>query len=300
MKISTQTGVIDRNFGIQESLELHTEAGFKAIDYLLSEKAISWESVPFNNPFSNEFREYFENKFKETNSYGIEVIQTHAPYRRPFQCDSEGYAMVLEQTKRAIYATKYLHSPYIVAHPVLHPDFNNGKNREKGIDANIRYFSKLAPALKETGVVLCIENLYWGLQDEGKTPCICSDAETLSEVIDTLNETYGEHFAACLDTGHALISGNNPVTMVNALGKRIYTLHIHDSFGTFDDHQIPGRGIIDWKSFMKALNEINYDGYFNFETDCLYYDFLEHFKDKAVMMNALKLLHSVGETLLKI
>lgn len=298
MLLSTQTGVTDRAFGEAESYRIIAEAGFKGIDFLLSEKAIPWNESFFADVNSKEFKEFFTKKRELAGAYGFKIVQTHAPYRRPFQFDKEGYEMVLGQCERAIYATALLESPYIVAHPVTHPDFNNGQNHEKGVDANVRFFSKLVPSLKETGVKICIENLYVGEVESAKTPNICSDGESLAEVIDVLNATHGECFAACLDTGHALISGNDPTKVLKALGKRVATLHIHDSYGTFDDHLSPGYGIIDWKAFLKALGEIGYEGAFNFEADNYYYNFLKPYFDKTVMQDAMKLLYTTGVSMI--
>lgn len=299
MTLSTQTGVTDRAFGVEESYKMISTAGFTAIDFLLSEKAIPWNEGFFTNVISSEFTDFFNKKHLQARSYGLEIIQTHAPYRRPFQYDKEGYEMVLKQTERAIYATSLLHSPYIVAHPILHPDFNNGQNREQGIEANIRFFGKLVPVLKETGVKMCIENLYFGEQESAKLPNICSDGDSLAEVIDTLNEAHGKYFSACLDTGHALISGNDPTKMVKRLGSRITTLHIHDSRGILDDHLSPGCGIIDWQSFLKALGEAGYQGTFNFEVDNYFYDFLKPYFDKTVMYDAIRLLYTLGTSMVK-
>ena len=299
MKISTQTGPIDRKYGNDVCVKMLTDSGFDGIDYSLTGKAFPWNDEKFSNPHNQEFKQFFECESERIRNHGIEIVQTHSPYRRPFQCDAEGYAMVLEQTIRAIYATGYMSAPYIVVHPVLHPDFNNGMNREKGIEANIKYFSKLVPALKETGVVACIENLYWGNPYEAKTPNCCSAPDQLSEVIDTLNGIYGHHFAACLDTGHAIVCGYEPADVLRKLGKRVSTLHIHDSLGILDDHLLPGAGIIKWDDFMDALYEVEYKGTFNFEADLYLEATAQPIYDTDVMQNSLNLLYSAGRAMTK-
>lgn len=297
MLLSTQAGNLCNHFGEEETLKMLSAAGFNAMDYSITQNMIPWQEEKFANPHSAEFKEYFEKKKKLLDFYGIKAIQTHSPYRRPFQCDSEGYKMVLQQSICAVYATAYLGAPHIVGHPIAHPDFDNGANREQGIDANIRYFEKLVPALKDAGVVMCIENLYRGELDKPKISNACSSATDLCEVIDTLNSKYGPCFAACLDTGHAIISGNEPVSMLSELGSRVCTLHIHDSQGIYDDHQIPGRGITKWDEFMVMLREVDYKGYFNFEVDNYFEDLIKTYYDKMVMQDALKLLYTMGASL---
>ena len=298
MLLSTQAGNLYKSFGEETTLKMMAEAGFKGLDYSITQNMVPWNEEFFTKPLTAEFKVHFEDIEKRTASYGIKIIQTHSPYRRPFQCDSEGYKMVLEQSICAIYATAYLGAPYIVAHPVAHPDFDNGANRDKGIDANIRYFEKLVPTLKDTGVVMCIENLYRGELDKPKIANACSSAADLCEVIDTLNSKYGPCFAACLDTGHALISGNEPVSMLKELGCRVRALHIHDSRGIYDDHQIPGRGIAKWAEFMAMLREVDYKGYLNFEVDTYFEDLIQPYYDESVMQDALKLLYTTGISLI--
>ena len=299
MKISTQAGMIERKYGKDVCFKILANAGFDGIDYLLSEKAIPWNNNLFSDVLTSAFKEYFESVAKQIRAYGLEVFYTHSPYRRPFQCDAEGYAMVLQQTIRAIYATAYMNCPFIVVHPIVHPDFNNGEQKDAALDANIKYFKKLAPALKESGVVACIENLYYGAVNEAKIPNACSDPDQLCALIDTLNADCGNHFAACLDTGHAIVCGQDPAAFVRKLGKRLSALHVHDSLGKYDDHFLPGDGIGNWKDFVNALYEIEYGGVFNFEADGYMEDFARPvYNDKVeVMQDAMKLLCTVGHAM---
>lgn len=42
-------------------------------------------------------------------------------------------------------------------------------------------------------------------------------------------------------------------------------LHLHDNYGTRDDHSMPYFGTIDWDEIMRALRDIGYEGTFNYE-----------------------------------
>ena len=42
-------------------------------------------------------------------------------------------------------------------------------------------------------------------------------------------------------------------------------LHLHDNYGTRDDHSMPYFGTIDWEEIMRALRDIGYEGTFNYE-----------------------------------
>lgn len=297
MKFSTQFGVLTRRFGPEVSLKILADAGFESCDYSLTDKSANWNDVRLGDATSPEFKAYFENIANIAKKYNIEIGMTHAPYCMVFSSSHEEYAQTQEHTIRAIYATKLLNCPYIVVHPVMHPDFNNGKNPERALQANLDYFKGLVPALKETGVIACIENLYWGKRTDPKTPNSCTTPEQLIKIIDTLNELYGPHFAACLDTGHATISGENAIEFVEKLGKRLRTLHIQDNFGVLDNHVVPGRGVIDWKAFMKTFRESGYEGTFNFEVDGYLDDFNREWFGVDVITQSLKTLYLIGKTM---
>ena len=302
MKTSIQHSVLGKNVSLEENLKSIAMAGFEAVDLSVTGNVITWEDGIFTDPFNSEFVDYFKKVAATVAENGLELYQTHAPYCRPFQCDANSYATVLRQTIRAVYATAYMNCKYIVAHPIIHPDFNRDNNREQGIQANLKYFSALVPVLKETGVIMCIENLYWGEVGQAKVSNACSGADQLIEVIDTLNATHGPYFAACLDTGHAVAAGHDPVEMLRLLGKRIRSLHLHDSWGLLDDHLFPATaGNLDWNDFCKVLGEIGYDGAFNFEV--IFYpqnSFIKADSYEAYCAATLKMLSDVAHSMVEL
>ena len=302
MKTSVQNRIINKRAGIKKALQLIADAGFEAVDLSLTGNMISWEEEMFKDPFDPAFRDHFRKIRAAVDEQDLELYQTHAPYCRVFQCDPDLYAAVQQQILRSIYAAAYMECRYIVAHPIVYPAFNKGANREEAIRTNLVFFRELAPALKETGVVMCIENLYWGLAGQTKVPNACSEAGQLIEVIDTLNDSCGPHFAACLDTGHAVCSGQDPVEMLRKLGKRVRALHLHDSWGRMDDHLMPANSnIFDWHEFCRTLGEIGYDGTFNNEVE-LYPEnvYTDRESYDAFLSASLKMLSGIAHTMVKI
>ena len=298
MKISTQFGVFTKKYGPEVSLKMLGDAGFESCDYSLTANAIPWETEPLTDRNTPEFNAYFENILSIARKNNVEIGMTHAPYCMVFRSVKEEYELNLDQTIRAVYATKLLECPYIVVHPVLHPDFNNGQEPERAFLANIDYFTALVPALKETGVVACVENLYWGERKDPKTPNSCTTPEQLIKIIDTLNEMHGPYFAACLDTGHATISGEDAIDFVQKLGDRLRTLHINDNYGVIDNHVVPGKGVIDWAEFMKVFKASGYKGTFNFEPDGYHDDFNRKLYSVETITQSLKTIYLIGKDLL--
>jgi len=226
------------------------------------------------------------------------MYQCHAPYAKVTISDPAFYAQLQQQTIRSIYASGYMECPNIVAHPVLHIDFCDGKNKELARQTTLDYFSGLVPALRETGVTMCIENLFFYINEEKRwAPNYCSDAEDLCDVIDTLNGIHGPHFAACLDTGHAVVAKQDPAEMLRILGKRTKVLHIQDNLGVRDEHLIPTEGKIDWKRVATALGQIGYTGTFNFEVTNPFGALRNDTFSRETFRCACKYLYLVGRSL---
>lgn len=295
MKISTGTLGVIRTYGLENGLPILAEAGFEAIDYPLYAAVMNWDDELFLDPSSPAFAEHFKAIAKTIRSCGLELRQCHAPYTIN---DFTLYPQLQEHSIRAIYAAGYMECPYIVAHPVMMPEFSFGKNKAQALQTSLDYFSAMVPALKDTGVTMCIENLC--LTDpvtKKEVPNYGTEPEDLCDVIDNLNDIYGPHFAACLDTGHAVLTGLDPCHLANVLGTRIRVLHIHDNGGVTDDHLIPTRGIINWKEFAAALGASGYSGTFNFESNKYFMDFSKDTYSRETFRQACNLLYNIGRSL---
>lgn len=68
------------------------------------------------------------------------------------------------------------------------------------------------------------------------------------------------HIGVCLDTGHLVRAGDDPIAAVRALGPRLHALHVKDvaKEGTHDC--IVGQGRTDWVAFFTACREVDFDG----------------------------------------
>lgn len=71
-----------------------------------------------------------------------------------------------------------------------------------------------------------------------------------------------ERLGLCLDIGHATRAGEEPSKAILAYRNRIFDLHIKDvSVAAKDGKAIEiGRGVIDFKKLVSALDKINYQG----------------------------------------
>ena len=134
---------------------------------------------------------------------------------------------------------------------------------------NRDFYSRLIPYAKDAGVKIAVENMF--NTDpilKRYCPTVVSTGEELCAYIDRLNDIAQEElFVACLDVGHALITGDTPEHMMRQLGDRLQVLHIQDNDGIRDAHTMPYMGKINWDEVAKVLQEIHYIGTFNLEAD---------------------------------
>jgi sugar phosphate isomerase/epimerase len=88
---------------------------------------------------------------------------------------------------------------------------------------------------------------------------------TVEELLDLLAPLDAGTFGVCLDTNHLMGRPQDLAQTVRRLGDRLITLHLSDYDGIDEKHELPGRGVLDWPSFMQALRDIDYQGPFNYE-----------------------------------
>lgn len=69
---------------------------------------------------------------------------------------------------------------------------------------------------------------------------------------------------ACLDVGHAHITGGAPEA-AERLSGHLVTTHIHDNRGRSDEHLVPFDGTVDWPATLLALSKVGYGGPLIFE-----------------------------------
>ncbi|MBE6542190.1 MAG: sugar phosphate isomerase/epimerase [Ruminococcaceae bacterium] len=291
MKISTTTDPYFKHLSAEKAVSLISESGFEAIDLFGSGGIITWDL--------SQIKEHFTSISKISSQNNIEIGQCHAPFPL-IKYDKESFDYLLNGGINSVYASAYMNCPYVVMHPGSRA---NPNNYQMTLDANVEYFSKLIPAMKDTGVSVCIENIFgFDVRDESSPLTPITRNEWFVELIDTLNDICGcEMFFACLDTGHSMIAGVEPHELVYILGKRLKVLHVHDNDSRDDYHWIPGIGKIDWEKFMIALKDVDYRGNFNFESDPIINPLKKpEYFDENVLSTMLKATYAIGRSLCKV
>lgn len=255
MKISTEIASAASIIGEEKTIEYVAKAGFDAWDFsMFSMCKYDWSSgglLDNNHPLASDNYLSFARKLKQIGiDNGIHCNQSHAPF--PVYCKE-----IRSYLKRAIECTAEAGGKICVIHP------DNYKNAAE----NAEMYLELLPFAKEHGVKIATENMWnWDKKLDHSTFAACATPKSFCEHIDVLND---EFMVACLDIGHAEMKGSdtNAVEMIKALDHRLQALHIHDNDKWHDSHQIPFSMDIDFTPVLKALKEINYQGYFTLEAD---------------------------------
>lgn len=88
---------------------------------------------------------------------------------------------------------------------------------------------------------------------------------TVEELNRLLADLPSDLFGVCLDVNHLMDRYAELPGAVRDLGDRLLTLHLSDYDGVDEKHWMPGEGVIDWRGFLSALQDIGYAGPFNYE-----------------------------------
>jgi sugar phosphate isomerase/epimerase len=103
---------------------------------------------------------------------------------------------------------------------------------------------RLLPVASDCKIILALENGHENLATQRE----------LAELVDSYQHPY---LGICFDTGHANCYGDQDWRKsLKILSKNIVTCHLHDNYGTFDDHNPPGKGNLDWKELTGKLKNL--------------------------------------------
>ena len=253
IKIGTVDGPYIRRYGKENAYETIKSIGYDCIDY---QRFINTDTPLFNGTES-DFDASLASDRKQIESAGLEIYQTHGPWRFPPQDGTpEERAERFEKMAMSIRGTALLGCNNYVIHPIM--PWGVGKQElQPLLDINLDFMGRLAEEGRKNGVVICLENMPM-FDFPMAPPKIC---------LDLAREINSPWLKICLDTGHCTTQKVNPADAVRMIGKdMLRALHIHDNDGTNDKHWVPYTGIIDWEDFKKALQDIKFDGCVSLET----------------------------------
>ena len=271
MKIGIQTAGIPYDFGAREGYQMIKDAGFETVDWNIDIQLRSADikgNTVAGNIFEKSLDEmlaYYKEDLDAIRAAGLTISQAHAPFNF-YQNDpnAASYDYMSKIYQNVIRLCDAVGCKNVIIHGASRARGDEHTDEEIA-EINRWMYTSLIPTLRETNVVVCLENLF--ASKGGLLGGHCANAYDAVREIDELNALAGkECFGLCLDTGHLNLVGGDPRTYIAKLGKRIKALHIHDNDGITDIHKVPYSGTINWQHFYQSLAKAGYEGDLCFET----------------------------------
>jgi len=243
-KVGIDTWIYHPALSIEKILERVEEHGFKYVEY-------AYEHFKTIKEPEKQLKRLVE----ISSSYDLKPVQMHAPYgNEEYQLGAEDENLRKYALKKMIKWLEYtnmLNCEVYVIHVAMSKFSVNRSSIEtfeKLVKRSLDYIRELARVAHDLGVKIAVEN-----------PLQKTFGATATDLIYLSKYTDPEVVGVCLDTGHAFLHGFNVGSMIRELGDMIIATHVHDNDGRLDYHWPPSMGCIDWRSVLKALEDIGYN-----------------------------------------
>jgi len=152
--------------------------------------------------------------------------------------------------------------------------------RTQGLEWVVSCIEQVLPAAREEGIVLGLENHYkdgfW------KYPEFAQKMDVFLELVTAIDDR--EHFGVQYDPSNAIVAGDDPLALLDAVADRVVSMHASDRYlangATLDDlrqsdgtlgyspdlrHGVTGKGLNDYDAIFRTLAAHNYRGWVSIE-----------------------------------
>ena len=284
MKLSIDFYEFSERFGDFKAAEMIKEAGFDALDFSAYYKKEEQEALGEN------YREYAQKLRAHLDTIGLECNQAHAPFSLEYGMEGAEAEEKFTLLERSIEVAAILGAKVIVVHAIRVP---------RGVDIidyNVDFYNRLLPTCIRCGIKLGVENLF---NTDRKRNCMIDrlgKAKELNLVLDRLDSPWA---VACVDVGHAALTGNEPEEFIEEVNpKYLQALHINDNDYLKDRHRLPYLGELNWPAIMAALKKSGYQGDLTMELISMAFpSYTQKFPDELIPA-ALKFAAEVGRQLI--
>ena len=208
---------------------------------------------------------------------GLRFFQLHADWMNIASPDETERRDAIEFYRRWIGYALEVEAEQLVLHLGGPFHLNTSKEREDALKFAAESLRKLVEEVEGTELKIALENEGIGPPDsgprfEGAVPerdlrpelMLGCDPAEIASVVEMAGVS--EYVGVCLDTGHAVSTGQDLEKAILGAGRHIIGTHLHDTT-SYDQHLPPGEGAIDWKMVMDGLGKVGYSGPYTFELD---------------------------------
>ena len=195
----------------------------------------------------------FDKLLEWSKKYNVQLYSFHLPFWPFNEIDISDEKLASASIE---YLTEYIKkgSKIGIDKYIIHPSGEpiNECDRQKRMEIAKQSLYTLAETAKKYGSTIFVENL--------PRTCLGRDSRDIIELLSAHPD-----LVACFDTNHLL--EEDPIEFINKVGVKIKTLHVSDYDFKNERHWLPGEGMLDWQSILKALEKIGYNNVWLYEID---------------------------------
>lgn len=201
--------------------------------------------------FKNVFIEWYDDNLelqedilKYVREVGLNIIFAHLGYQNVNElwkdteegnCEEKRYINDIKNCKKN-------GIDLVIMHPTL--NYNDPGMNEIGLNR----INRILNVAKENNVRVAFENVEL--------------VEYLEYIIKNIDNS---NLGICFDVGHCHVFCDDNFN-VELFNNKVYTIHLHDNFKEYDDHNLPFDGTVDWEKSLKQIINMNYDEYIVIES----------------------------------
>jgi sugar phosphate isomerase/epimerase len=168
----------------------------------------------------------------------------HAPFfdLNPGALDPLIRQVTFQRLSQALSVAGQLHARLVVVHPGVdkwrYPNLD-----QAWLSQAMAFFPPLIEQAAACDCRLALENIY---------------EESPATLIQLVEGIGSEWFGHCFDAGHWHLFGRQPMAgWLDALGEKLFHLHLHDNHGRSDEHLPVGEGTIDFSPLQEKLRRLD-------------------------------------------
>ena len=281
MNLSVELYTLAQRFGDFKAIEMAKEAGFDAIDYSY------YYDKECEDVLGDGYKEYAKKLREHLDEVGIICNQAHAPFSLKYGLKNNISEREYLWMIHALESASILGARNIVVHSITVPE---GVNFE---EYNIEYYKSFIPYCEKFGIHIAVENLFCIDTKRKRLAGKLGSPAELNNIVEKINSPW---IVACVDIGHAALTGYEPEDFINGMNPNILkALHVHDNDYIDDKHILPYTGELNWEAIMNSLKKAEYTGDLTFEI----IKYLDKFPDE-LFSEVMKFAALVGKHLISI
>jgi sugar phosphate isomerase/epimerase len=185
----------------------------------------------------------------------LNVLSLHSPFNIPFDGNPmEGFWEWEKLVCNTVVQASLLDAGLVVVHPMSFGNYFSPVEYRVQSALTRKSLLNIANIAAKVGIRIAVENM--------PTSDIHLFGRDLCRLHDFVASSGFDNLGLCMDTGHVIYNGGDPVDQFRRCHDRIFSIHMHDNIRSSgkDLHLVPGFGSINWNAFIEALEDCSYAG----------------------------------------